>query len=543
MSKGYEDYSMFADGPSESVGGVTGSVKVRAADNQDYQLKKSILDAKFIRRVKAGPATATDQENFGEAIASMIGRALTHSDSGFEFVPSVSLVYDQKNKRTLIASRYLRDVVGGDLNRYAKVERKVKTKKSKVKITTDIAGEDELFIGGDHDQQIKKDICLAIALSAIVGDHDINPGNLVVTKDSHGDLRVARIDLGHAFNDLLRFGPVVGGGIRNRENQILDFLNRQVVTHINPASQQSKLWRYYKGIIPSLEMAESLREIANAPDLHKGLNQAKASFASLVDDLLKDPKGNAAVIDHIKRSLIAISDSISLNKISPDFHPQLVVDLVFRNIGNFCSENQKKMMDAAMLMEMQANLDKMIYDKSHGIPVEQALIEKVKLQYIALQTKDGIALPNNKGIRWVRTNEKGAAFEGNIQGYIKQRSKSLGCDPSLSKDFPLGDDKPLVGAEPFAKTMALATRESFLRRVFNFFKRVKELLGFVDKTKLLSSPALTASVQNDSLAKPPSLTHAAAARILRGNVLKRPHPRRATGTRSRPKPMQRVRGK
>jgi hypothetical protein len=79
--------------------------------------------------------------------------------------------------------------------------------------------EDELFIGGSQDKQIKKDVCYEIALSAIVGDHDVNPANLVVVKSSSGALRVARIDFGHAFNDLLRFGSIVGGGVKNKENR------------------------------------------------------------------------------------------------------------------------------------------------------------------------------------------------------------------------------------------------------------------------------------------------------------------------------------
>ena len=82
MAKEYKDYSAFEGGSASSVGGATGSVRIEAADGHYYQLKKSILDASFARRAKSGLTTPTDRENFGEMIASVIGRALSNSNSG-----------------------------------------------------------------------------------------------------------------------------------------------------------------------------------------------------------------------------------------------------------------------------------------------------------------------------------------------------------------------------------------------------------------------------------------------------------------------------
>ncbi|MEI6187663.1 MAG: hypothetical protein WCP46_04075 [Alphaproteobacteria bacterium] len=527
MAKEYKDYSAFEGGSASSVGGATGSVRIEAADGHYYQLKKSILDASFARRAKSGLTTPTDRENFGEMIASVIGRALSNSNSGLELVPDVSLVYDQKKKRVLIASRYLKGVVGGDLDKYARKERNVKSKRKIIKVTAKAEKEDELFIGGSQDKQIKKDVCYEIALSAIVGDHDVNPANLVVVKSSSGALRVARIDFGHAFNDLLRFGSIVGGGVKNKENQVLDFLNRRAVAHFNPNRQRSKLWKFYKGIVPSLEMAEALREVAGAPDLQNGIKQAKASFESLIADLSKDTTANARVIDHIKQSLVAISNNIGLTAISVELHPMLVVDKVFKNIEAFCKENQKKMMDVAMLMEMQANLDKMILDKSQGMPINQKKIEEVVFQYIVLQTKEGIALSNERGIRWVKTDEKISAFKGDIQGYIKHRSKILGCDSSLNKDFSFEERPLLVSAG--AKSMTTVKQLSLVERLIEDFKeiliRIKILFGFVEKPKQLSnitSPTPPTTPQSDILQKSPVLTQSAADKILKDNKISKP---------------------
>lgn len=454
--KDYLDYKIFRGADGQDVGGQTGSKKVKI-DNHYYQLKRSVLDAKFSRKFKAG---YTDQENFGEFIASAICRKLTKSDVGFEFVPKVSLIYDREGKGVLVASRYLQNIVDGDLYAYAE-NRIVTTGKKKLKVvlgTADPNKSDELFFGGEKDKKIRMDICRAIALSAIVGDHDVNPGNLVVVQDSLGEIRGARIDLGHAFNDLLRFPSVVGGSVRNKSNQVLDFFNREVVSHIDPYRQQSKLWRYYKGVVPSLEMAEALEEVSKASGLKNGLNSAKASFASLLHELLKDSKGNAKLIDHIKRSLIYISSGISSSKVSFNLDPQNLVDLVFSNIEKFCVENQKKIMDVSMLMKMQANLDKMIDDKSHGQPVDEDLIKEIKLQYTTLQAKDGIVC--SKGIRWIKVDEKVPAFEGDIQGYIKQRGKVLGCDSSLSEAFSLeGGQKKSVAVKSDIKGLLI---DSFL---------------------------------------------------------------------------------
>jgi hypothetical protein len=526
--KEYLYYKIFKVADAEDVGGQTGSKKVKVGDHY-YQLKRSVLDAKFSRKVKAG---YTDQENFGEFIASAICRELTKSDSDFEFVPKVSLVYDKEGKSVLIASRYLQNVVNGDLREYAKKQCNVASKK-KLKIALGLAysnKSDELFLDGEENKQLEMDICRAIALSSIIGDHDVNPGNLVVVRDG-SDIRVARIDLGHAFNDLLRFPSVVGGSVRNKSNKILDFFNREAVSHINPSHQKSKLWQNYKGMIPSLEMAKVLEEVSKASGLKKGLDSAKASFASLLDELLQDPKVNAKLINHIKSSLILINDNISSSKVSFNLHPQNLVDLVFSNIEKFCAENQRKMMDVSMLMKMQAGLDKMIDDKSHGLPVEERRIKEIEFQYLTLQLKDGIACSN--GIRWLKIDEKTPAFEGDIKGYINQRSKVFGCDSSLSESFFLkSEQKKPITVNPLIKL----TRQSVVERLLGFFKeitsKIKEFFSLSIKEKKLHSIPVPVVTQVPKATA--ALTPAKAARVLAKRPTRRVVPDKAAGRTVRP---------
>jgi hypothetical protein len=513
----YKDYKIFKNSSAASVGGKTGSLRLQAKDGNYYQLKKSILNAGLLRRIKAG---FTDRENFGEVISSTIGRALTDSNNNIELVPEVSLVYDQDKKQVLVASRYLKgegDVK--DLDKYAKEDRGVQTKRKIVKVTAKAENEGEFFIG--NDEQIKKDICKGIAVSAVVGDHDVNPANFVVVRHDSKD-RVARIDFGHAFNDLLRYGRVAGGGLINKENQILDFLNRRAVAHFNPNRQRSKLWKFYKGLIPSLEMAEALREVADSTGLQDGISQAKSSFDDLIINLLEDPKANSEVINHIKKSLIAINNNISSSKIRTDLHPQVLVDLVFKNIEIFCRENQEKMKDVAVLVEMQANIDKMILDKSQITP---EMIGKIKLQYEDLLTKDGIKLSIGDGIKWVKTDEKISPFKGNIENYIKHRSKILHCDPSLSKDFASKDQ----GTKPVTTAIRLFLAEL----VTGFFQaivdKVKELFIFTGIINADSSAkSKIVQVDNQGLndltrsQAQMSLTQSRAAEILDGTEIPKP---------------------
>jgi len=512
----YKDYKIFENSSATSVGGKTGSLRLQAEDGNYYQLKKSISNAGLLRRVKAG---FTDRENFCEVISSTIGRALTDSNNSVELVPEVSLVYDQDKKQVLVASRYLKgegDVK--DLDKYAKEERSVQTKRKIVKVTAKAENEGEFFIG--NDEQIKKDICKGMAVSAVVGDHDVNPANFVVVKYNNKD-RVARIDFGHAFNDLLRFGRIVGGGLINKENQILDFLNRQAVSHFNPNRQRSKLWKFYKGLIPSLEMAEALQEVAYSTGLQDGINQARSSFDNLIVDLLADSQANSKVINHITKSLIAINNNISSSKIRADLHPQALVDLVFKNIEIFCRKNQEKMKDVAILVEMQANIDKMILDKSQIAP---EMVEKIKSQYKDLLTKDGIKLSTGDGIKWVRTDEKISPFKGNIENYIKHRSRVLHCDPSLSKDFSLKDQ----GTKPVITAIGLFFVEMFTGFFHAIIGTVKELLvftGIINVNSFIKSEIVHPDAQvakNSKLRANMPLTESKAHEILRDTQIPKP---------------------
>jgi hypothetical protein len=432
MPNGYLDYAEhFAGSQANEAGGKTGSKRVKdKVDGANYQVKLSILDAAPVRQIKAG---SLDRENFGEFIASCIGRAVTDSDRGTEFVPRVSLVYDKERHRCLVASRYLPDVEVGNLNDYAHKVKGAEIHDNQVFVSTRRQKNGYCYIGGDQDRLLRADLARAMAVSALVGDHDVNPGNMMMIKDDSGAVRVARIDFGHAFNDLLGASILFGGQVRNKENNILDYVNRQTVSHALAWRRTAKLWRHYEGIIPSIEMINAFREIADSPGLKAGLDNAKQSFESLVSDLLRDPEGNKAVLNHIKKSLITISDSISKHKIDPNLSIQEVLSQTFKNISDFCSKGQRQMREVADLMQLQMDIDKVIKDKRNGQDIEPALINKIKTQYDLLLQAEGIGLKKNRGIRWVKLYRDKPAFKGDLTDYILYRSKILGMGTKSRK--------------------------------------------------------------------------------------------------------------
>lgn len=156
-------------------------------------------------------------------------------------------------------------------------------------------------------RQLKKDLCKAIALSALVGDHDINPGNMIVFVDTEGKLRIGRIDFGHALNDLIKHSIINGGEVRDKENPLLDFFNRAQVG--GPGGAPSKLWRDYPGLIPCKEMSEALKELEQDMQLRQkikeGCTNAKNEFNKLIVEMRA--KNDIKGIAHVHQTMAALS--------------------------------------------------------------------------------------------------------------------------------------------------------------------------------------------------------------------------------------------
>ncbi|MCC8417280.1 MAG: hypothetical protein LN588_01915 [Rickettsia endosymbiont of Bryobia graminum] len=435
MSESYIDYSEFNLEGAASTGGVTGSKKVLRS-GANYQLKPSIQDAPIVRRKKAG---SMDRENFGEFIAAAISKAVAGQDQDVELVPEVSLVYDKSRKKVLVASKYLQNVKG-TLDDFAEKNRGAQISGRHVKISADLEVKNNLNLGNTQDSFenaelrkadqklnaenaiLRKDLAQGIGLSILCGDHDVNPGNMLVVQDQEGKERIARIDFGHAFNDLLNAPKMFGGGVRNKHNLVLDFLNRQELAGF-PAAK-TKLWRDYQGIVPSQELVNAFNHLGKSNGLKDGLENAKKPFQELIDDLLKDPKTNQDVLDHIKNSLIAINKNISNDQISSDTGIKDAFNRTFKSIGKFYQENQEQMLDVAQLMDMQLKVDQVIIAKKNHKEIDQLLINEIQNAYKELLDKPGIG--NGEKLNWVKSSQNIAGFEGTLGEFVKRRAINLG---------------------------------------------------------------------------------------------------------------------
>ncbi len=426
MSGNYIHYTEFNISEAKSTGGVTGSKKVNK-NGQDYQLKPSILDASFIRRTKA---SGTDRENFGELIAATISKSIVAQDQDMGLVPEISLVYDPDHKKILIASQYLSNVVG-TLDVFAKEDKKVMISDRHVKVSAELEIKDNLNLGpkqtihlgpNNSNAILRQDLARSIALSVLCGDHDVNPGNMLVVKDQNGNNRIARIDFGHAFNDLLNTYRVFGGVVRNKNNLVLDFLNREELAGFPVA--ETKLWRDYQGIVPSQELIDAFKELGNSDGLKQGLTNAKGTFQKLINDLLKNAEENQNVLNHIKNSLIAINNNISHDKISVAANIKDVLNRSFKNIGGFYKENQEQVLDIAKLMDIQLKIDEVITKKKSHQAVDKTLVDFIQDTYAKLLDEPGIG--DGEKLQWVKSSRNITGFKGTLGEFVKRRALNLG---------------------------------------------------------------------------------------------------------------------
>jgi len=409
---------------AKNTGGVTGSKRVKHRSGDYYQLKPSILSNTLLRRTKAG---GVDRENFGEVIASKIGQAMLKNRDGSAAVPDVSLSYDTQKKQVSVASKYLTGNKVRTLDEYAK-KHGTEFRKHAVFVSgnREAIYEGQYNIAGDKHKKFRKQLANGIAISALVGDHDVNPGNMMVV-----DRNIARIDFGHAFNDLLNAPKLFGGGVRNKNNQILDFLNRENIAGF-PKGDKPKLWRDYPGMMPSKELADAFKNIARSTGMKRGVDSAYKEFVLLISELQKDKKTQ----NHILQSLKAINNAIDapvINKQNTDVNGR--IREIFDNIGEFCGRNQKQMKNVSKLMQLQVDIDNALSEFVGGDALPEEQVAKITKQYNKMLTTEGIRNQDKKSIQWIKTDAKIKACDGNLVGYIKERSDQLGFGIYTGKKF------------------------------------------------------------------------------------------------------------
>lgn len=432
--------SEFNTTSKELTGGVTGSARMKGIDGKYYQVKPSILDNSQIRRLKAG---GTDRENFGECIASFAGRALLGPGN----IPDVSLVYDPDRKKVGVASKYLEGDANGvrTLDEYA-LQNGVKFAKGSrhvVCVSGVEANHEQNQMSLDHDLiAIKQNLANAIVTSAIVGDHDVNPGNmLVITRNGH--LSAVRIDLGHAFNDLLNASRINGGQLEDKENPILDYLNRKQVAGLG--GDPSKLWRDYPGMVPSQEMVNALLEISSeyTSKIEFGILQARIEFSDLIHEMQnnRDQRG----IKHVSNSLAAIYENITGEKLqTADLSIDQILDKTFTQFETFMKNNAKNTLPVANIMQLQ-------------LDIEKSLKTGKALPFRAYDLLKNNVFPMKNGqIQWIRMDNS-PPFSGDFQHYLFKRAIELANQPGVDRESIISNYRLIRSAPPQIRASQIFT--------------------------------------------------------------------------------------
>lgn len=414
----------------ESSGGATGSGRAKIG-NLLFQVKSPAQGGRFM---KAGFSNA---ENYGEFIASNIAKALmgqNHQDK----VPTVDLRLNTATKDVNVTSQYLKGGTG-DLKAKYESESGGKLPRGQKHPKIDLRPTDQPGQSGNGTLQLdpkgSQDIRRNLALSALLGDHDVNPGNMIALSDGG----VGRIDFGHAFNDLTQgLGrSLFGGGVEFKSNRILDFFNREKISGnpFNSNTQLPKLWRDYIGASPSFEMSVALLEIANSNDQIEGLELAKSQMTHLITDLQNDPSPEAQkVLNDIVKSLKVISSKIGEKITSTD--PLEVLNDTFSNLNDFVVDGQKQMKDVASLSDVQCNIlagvDRAKAQNNLNDPdVFQAVHDELVTQFAPLYDDltnpdklSSVAKPDGSAVQWLKMNRQTPSFTGNLSEFVTAMLKN-----------------------------------------------------------------------------------------------------------------------
>ncbi len=395
----------------EKTGGVTGSTKVQLRSGGSYQLKPSILDAKLYRQLKANQ---TDHENLGEVIAASIAQKIL----GPMRAPKVSTVYDDENKKILVASKYLDQVVGTldvyGMEHYLTDQAPVRH----IKIVTENPDKTRGEIAwSELPQTVRDTLAEAVVASAIVGDHDINPGNMMVlTGDGEALYEVARIDFGHAFNDLIHASSAFNGGLHDADNPVFDFLNRTHLAGLFKRSEQSKLWRDYPGLMNSQELMNALLTIGNMDisKIEEGSEDAKKEFMALIQLLQRqgDTDSLAHVLNALKHIYHAISSHVleDIHRNGEDAYVEHLVTTVFDEIKAYCKKNALNSKKAGETLGIQMTIDEAI---------------KAKTDIVISELPRFDWLNPTSQLAWLNLDGETEGFHGTIEAYVRHRNEQL----------------------------------------------------------------------------------------------------------------------
>ncbi|MCH9756839.1 MAG: hypothetical protein K0U37_06595 [Gammaproteobacteria bacterium] len=407
---------------TQSTGGVTGSHRIEL-EGKYHQEKNSLRDKGFFnaRRIKAA---GTDRENLGEVVAACHASAYL----GEEHAPNVQTYYDAERKHVEITSEYLENTQGTMDEYYVKhLNGSLSNRKHVLLVLTDEPNpkstKNEWHI--HPDTPLAKTLARASAAAAILGDHDLNPGNRVVIKQGDSAPTIGSIDFGHAFNDLIHAPSVVGGRIRLPDNPIFDFFNRSSVAGFRPGGDVSKFWRDYKGFIPSELLGDALIELGeNKEAQQKGLLAAKAEFNALFKLIAAnsdDTESKAYVIKSFNEIHHAITGTFFPTQPKKQANTdQENIKLFFKAIEQFIQKNAENAVFAGKMMKQQAALTEALHADIDNLDTFSEHWKQIFKDETLMNSKGALLYP------WFKRDMTEKPFQGTFEAYIiNERNKYL----------------------------------------------------------------------------------------------------------------------
>ncbi len=394
-----------------------------------------------------------------------------------------------------------------EIERTKKIEEPYEKRRKKTKLVFGNAKDNQLSMDKSCKIEIegvpeavsinKTELYNALASSIILGDHDINPNNFYAIFDKKTkEVRIGRIDLGHAFNDLIK-NWMVGShtpNINGNRGAVLDFLNKK-----KENGGVTKFSRHIdKGIILDPEFAQALRD--QTKDITGTLNTCKGEILELMkaDDkvrkkLVKSAKtmqkriGITGFLDKIAHRIGNISNKTLRNIIGVTvlftrkllkallFIPKKILSIpkklamlippirnyyeqqqhksdeklindLFDNCNKYIARNQEESQSVANLIDIQI-IVKNLLEKEN---VAEKDIKEVKDKIEAIYQADQNYLKNKSlkdKVEWVNSSESSKPLKMNLNKYIKTQAMQLGKKDLAMKIIKTFEGKNMVSKE------------------------------------------------------------------------------------------------
>lgn len=259
----------------------------------------------------------------------------------------------------------------------------------------------------------KKQLYQALKISLLLGDHDVNPGNLFVVYDKDTkSTNICRIDYGHAFNDLIKnwsFGRGHTPSLEKGRYSVLDALNRQ-----NINGGPSKFKRDYRGVIPDIEFAEVLR--AGSEGLEQKLDIAQGKCLTAIESLIET--GDDKIVSSTKKALQTLCSRIGVEK-PPE---EIAAGIAVIESREFIKNNAEEMKSVANLIEIQSLVQKVGEGKTLPKEAAKRIVELYKEDKLYLQGKNFVSTASSPSrVEWVTMDGDKSPKICSLEQYIESR--------------------------------------------------------------------------------------------------------------------------